>query len=135
MADVRKNLAAYDVTVSDNEPGSGIEGLAVRPATRLLSTWGTGLPTDTTGDKLTYTATRKAKVLFASWFNVSGTPTVALALKSGATYVTLGQFTSNPILNNPGIVLQPGESLVWRVTIAGAAGSTAQAYIAVEEVA
>ena len=90
--------------------------------------------TDATGVKLSYTvpAGKTARLLSASWFNNSGTPTVRLEIVRGGTTVVLRQDTAS---YREGIetALDPGDVVRFNVTVAAAASSTADAQLSVIE--
>jgi hypothetical protein len=135
MADYYLSILSADMHFADAQPGANVNGLVVRPAYRLLNALTTAVGTDTTGDKLTYTATKHALVYAATWFNRSGAPTVQLILKRGASQYILDASSANVNRSGGIVVLQPGDQLIWRVATAAAAGSTADATISVMEVA
>lgn len=118
-------------------PGDATNGLDV-DVTRLPYVDKTVLvdnvATDTTGVKLSYTVPtgKTARVAGVSWWNNSGTPTVALELVRGANTVVI-RSDSASYREVLGLRLEAGDTLRFNVTTAAAASSTADATISLEE--
>lgn len=121
-------------------PNSGRVGLVLFAPAIDLETWQSastqvaGADTNSTGNKLTYTcpSNRRAKVVTMAWSIIGGTPTVVWQNVIGGVTANVFTLTAHDA-RKVDIPLLAGETVSWRCTAAGGAGSTASFLIAAEE--